>query len=200
VDYTTWWPQAASWAIGLLLVHAFLVLIGATLAFRADLADGRNIARSVGRVLGVVILVRALVRGRRWAWWVTVVWSGVLCVFGLLGSIAVVVAVRADALEADLLLPFGAVSVALVAGIVLTMAGTFCALVVGLIQHRSRRPEPAVVLAGSTTLLPRQPSALLGPILLLATVLEGALGLAAYMEARDGRLGVPDSAAAFEGH
>lgn len=189
------WPPAASWAVGLLLIHVFLVLIQATLAFRADLADSGDIRRAVGRVLGVVILTRALVRGRRWAWWVTAVWSGLLGVLGLLALIAVSVAVRTDALEADLVLS-GAVNVALAAGIVLTLTGTFCALVIGLIQHRVRRPQPAVVLAGNTTLLPRQPSALLGPILLLATVLAGALGLAAFMEARDGRLGVPDSAAA----
>jgi len=79
---------------------------------------------------------------------------------------------------------------------VLTPIGTCCALVVGLIQHACGRPRPALVLAGSTSLLPGRPSPILGPVLLLATVLAGALGLAAFREARDGRLGVPDSVAA----
>ena len=70
------WTAAASWAVGLLVVYASLILIQATLAFLAEIVEFRQLTRGVVRIIGTVILIAGLVQRRRWAWWAATFFTG----------------------------------------------------------------------------------------------------------------------------
>jgi hypothetical protein len=175
------WSPAASWAVGFLAAYAFLVLIFATLAYLADLTAFGGVARAVVRILGIAVVAWGLTKRQRWAWRAAMVVSGLLALRGILGAVALgATAASGDLADAEALLPFGAVSAALLAGIALSAIGAFCALVVGLQQRGD---------ADSTQMRATGPSPLVGPVLLVVTVLAGALGLSALRDSVDGRGG-----------
>lgn len=191
------WSAAASWAVGFLAAYAFLVLIQVALAFLAHRTQVGDVGWAVSRILGTVGLAWALLRRQRWAWWLATVLCGVFGLLGVLAAIVLVASVLFGSAEPESLLPFGLVSAALVAGTMLSLVGALCALVVGLTQQVPRPAEagsgrPATV--GPTRAHPTGPSPVVGPVLLLVTVLALALGLSAVRDATGGPSGVRNRA------
>lgn len=135
-DRAPTWSRAASWAVGFLAAYAFFVLVQALLAYQAGLTEPRGVVRAVVRILLITVLTWALTQRQQWAWWAAMVASGLFALAGILGAIALgAAAISGVPAAADPLLPFGAVSVALLAGAEVSLIGAFCALVVGLRQH-----------------------------------------------------------------
>lgn len=76
-------------AIGFLVAYG-LLLAGNTVLYWSWSGDSSEAPRVVVRLVGVTLLSFALARRQRWAWWLTVVASGLGAILGAVGGAAII--------------------------------------------------------------------------------------------------------------
>lgn len=125
------------------------------------------------RAVGTCLVTWAVVRLRRWAWWVATILSGILVLLALVGLIALV---------AGSLLAPGVVGAEfafldrstelLIAATLLCLMAAFGTLIAGLIRNVTRSPEAILHI----------PTRLISTVLLVVAALSGALTLKAVRD------------------
>jgi hypothetical protein len=120
---------------GVKLASLFLLIYGATILFQAiwyamvtEWSYLSGFVRAVVRCLGFAFIAWTLLKGQRWAWWVSVIASGLFFLLGLAGY---TILVTVQGLEG---LPLGSLS--LVFGVILLAS---LGLSFGLLLFRESR-------------------------------------------------------------
>lgn len=166
-----------------LIAYALLVLLQASFAYSNGLASTEDVFWAGVRAVGASFITWAVVRLRRWAWWVAAVVSGLLVVVALLGVFALLASSLLSGpggFGSDLSLDRRAML--LLAATLLSLVAALGTLIAGLIRN----------VVDSTDAILRTPVRLIGTVLLAVPLLAGALTVRAVRDPK-ARFGPVDS-------